>query len=48
MENTITIQEYDDLIDINGPFLQKDVKGDGNCFFSSISVLHLWTFKMPN
>lgn len=39
MEITITTQEYDDLVKPNGPFLQMDVEGDGNCFFSSISVL---------
>lgn len=39
MENTITLQEYNDLVSINGPFIQKDVKADGNCFFSAISLL---------
>ena len=39
MENTISISDYKDLVKPNGEFIQKDVKGDGNCFFSSISVL---------
>ena len=39
MESTITLQEYNDLVSINGPFIQKDVKADGNCFFSAISLL---------
>ena len=39
MEQSISIEYYEDLVKPNGEFLQKDVKGDGNCFFSSISVL---------
>ena len=39
MEQSISIADYKDLVKPNGEFIQKDVKGDGNCFFSSISVL---------
>ena len=39
MESIITLQEYKDLVSTKGPFIQKDVKADGNCFFSAISLL---------
>ena len=39
METIIKTEEYHDLVGENGEFIQKDVNGDGNCFFSSISVL---------
>ena len=45
MESIITLQEYKDLVSTNGPFIQKDVKADGNCFFSAISLLKYGTEK---
>ena len=45
MENIITLQEYDDLVSSNGPFTQTNVKADGNCFFSAISLLKYGTEK---